>query len=171
MHQGLYLIMFLSIEGDNEYRKELGLLLCTSQNINFFGEIEILKNKILKWLKMRLKTQSAKFPLCLLPCSPSNVLSSASVHGWGYDARKSGDWGNSQKKKKNIFCKTSCLGKVPTESNNVFVVIRSLTPKEKLQVLAGSRASAGAKEGFCAAGATCGLCRHFVPSSGLAYCK
>lgn len=74
MHQGLHLIMFPSTEGDNEYRKELGLLLCTSQNINFFGRIEILKNKILKLLKMRLNTQSAKFPLCLLTCSPSNVL-------------------------------------------------------------------------------------------------
>lgn len=62
--------MFLSIEGDNEYWKELGLLLCTSQNINFFGEIEILKNKILKWLKMRLKTQS----ISQIPFVPPSLL-------------------------------------------------------------------------------------------------
>lgn len=70
MHQRLYLIMFSSIEGDNNYSKEMGLLLCITQNINFSGQTKILKNKILQLLKMRLNTQSAKLPLCLLPAHP-----------------------------------------------------------------------------------------------------
>lgn len=65
--------MFPSIEGDSEYRKELGCAQKQTQNINFFGQIVFLKDKTLKLLKMRLNTQLAKFPLCLLTCSPSNV--------------------------------------------------------------------------------------------------
>lgn len=56
MHQRLYLMMFSSIESDNNYRKEIGLFLCMSQNINFSGQTKILKNKTLKFLKMRLNT-------------------------------------------------------------------------------------------------------------------
>lgn len=70
MHQRLYLIMFSSIKGDNNYRKEIGLILCITQSISFSGQTKIPKNKILKLLKMRLNTQSANFPLCLLPVHP-----------------------------------------------------------------------------------------------------
>lgn len=103
MHQRLYLIMFSSIEGDNNYRKEMGLLLCISQNINFSGQTKILKNKILKLLKMRLNTQSAKFLLCLLPPHPEigyNLLL--------YMDKKSEEQGNSQKKKIYLQNTFSC---------------------------------------------------------------
>lgn len=60
-------------------------------------------------------------------------------------------------KKEKYICKTSCLGELPAESDNMFRVVQSLTPKEKLRVLAGSRALAGAKEG-CSALARLGPC-------------
>lgn len=112
MHQRLYLIMFSSIEGDNNYRKEIGLLLCMSQNINLSGQTKILKNKILKLLEMRLNTQSAKFPLCLLPAHPEvdcNLLL--------YMDKKNEEWGNSQKER--CICKIPFLGALPTESCKV----------------------------------------------------
>lgn len=68
------------------------------------------------------------------------------------------------RKKKYIY-KTSSLGKLPSESNNIFTAIQSLTLKENLQALPRSRASVGAKEGYSALalpGAMCRLSLYFV---------